>query len=118
MHASYCPAAVRGLTLAEASTLKPVMAFIAHYVNQSGPFPEMQAAVIACGDSIVRSVLEALAEHTPRSQVDNYADILLALNKHYGRYLAQWLQVLKQPDYPTRIISQEDKDRFAKAILK
>lgn len=70
------------------------------------------------GQEIVKTALICVAVRTPRTHVEAFADIFMALNKKYVTETAAWMKILEVPDFPAPGISETDKEQFLKAILR
>lgn len=51
--------------------------------------------------------------------MDQFAEVLFALNKHCFALLAVWLkEALQTPGFPSSRVTSEQKDRFCQQILR
>ena len=56
---------------------------------------------------------------TPSNRLEPISDLILALNRKYCEQLSQWLnQLLSQDGFPTARPTKQDKDNFARFILR
>lgn len=70
------------------------------------------------GQDIIKTTLLCIGVRTPRTQVDVFADIFMALNKKYVTEMAVWMKILEVPDFPAPSMVAADKEQFSKAILR
>nr|CAH7738201.1 unnamed protein product [Callosobruchus chinensis] len=110
--------AILALVLPEIQTLKAVSSFLVHFISQSRE--SSQADVVqAFGESLVLRILMNLGTTAPRSSVDIFSDIILALNKKYCDNLSRWLNsLLAQEGFPSSRISNLQKENFIKSVLR
>ncbi|CAH2001460.1 unnamed protein product [Acanthoscelides obtectus] len=60
-----------------------------------------------------------LGTTAPRSSVDIFGDVILALNKKYCDNLSRWLNsLLAQEGFPSSRISNQQKENFIKSVLR
>ncbi|KAJ8931893.1 hypothetical protein NQ314_015162 [Rhamnusium bicolor] len=106
------------LALPETQTLKSISIFLVHFISQSRE--TSQADVVqSYGESLVLRILMNLGSTAPRSSVDIFSDILLALNKKYCDNLSRWLNsLLAQEGFPSPRISTRQKEAFIKSVLR
>ncbi|KAJ3642174.1 hypothetical protein Zmor_024983 [Zophobas morio] len=110
--------AVLCLSLPEAQTLKLCASFLVNFISQSRD--TAQASVVQnYGESLVLRILLNLGSTAPRSSVDIFSDLLLALNKKYCDNLSRWLNtLLAQEDFPSPRISRQQKEHFIRQVLR
>ncbi|RZC40401.1 importin-13, partial [Asbolus verrucosus] len=110
--------AVLCLSLPEAQTLKLCTSFLVNFISQSRD--TAQANVVQnYGESLVLRILLNLGSTAPRSSVDIFSDLLLALNKKYCDNLSRWLNsLLAQEDFPSPRISRQQKENFIRLVLR
>lgn len=106
------------LSLPEAQTLKLCTSFLVNFISQSRD--TAQANVVQTyGESLVLRILVILGSTAPRSSVDVFSDLLLALNKKYCDNLSRWLNaLLAQEDFPSPRISRQQKETFIRLVLR
>ncbi|CAG9822067.1 unnamed protein product [Phaedon cochleariae] len=110
--------AILCLVLPEIQTLKAVSSFLVHFISQSRDTSQAEV-VQSYGESLVLRILMNLGSTAPRSSVDVFSDIFLALNKKYCDSLSRWLNsLLVQEGFPSPRISSQQKDAFVKSVLK
>lgn len=110
--------ATKSITLPENGPMKYGTQFLTHFILQSRNHPCMMQAILNGGESLVRTTLMCIGSHSPRTQVDIFADIFLSINKKYSRELITWLKVLEIPNFPTGYLTLEEKQSFMKAIIR
>ncbi|KAK6484382.1 importin-13 [Huso huso] len=85
----------------------------------SGDVPPIGQVVHEDGKLLLQAVLEGIGGQSSRTLVDQFAEILFALNKHCFSYLSLWLkEVLQQPGFPSSRVTQEQKNTFTQQILR
>lgn len=110
--------AILCLVLPEIQALKQISSFLVQFISQSRE-TSLAQVIQAYGESLVLRILINLGTTAPRSSVDIFSDILLALNKKYCDNLSRWLNsILSQEGFPTPKISAPQKDAFIKSILR
>ncbi|KAK7888825.1 hypothetical protein WMY93_024385 [Mugilogobius chulae] len=66
-----------------------------------------------------KRVLEGIGGGASRSLMDQFAEVLFALNKHCFALLNIWLkEALQPPGFPSSRVTTEQKDRFCQQILR
>lgn len=110
--------AMKAMTLPEVGAIKHSICFLVHFILQSRDLPHLRSAVLKKGEEIIHTTLLCIGVYTMRNHVDYFADIFVALNKKYPAELVAWLKLLEVPDFPTVYVSAQDKDAFAKAIVR
>ncbi|EFA09709.1 importin-13 [Tribolium castaneum] len=110
--------AVLCLSLPETQTLKLCTSFLVNFISQSRD--TAQANIVQnYGESLVLRILINLGNTAPRSSVEIFSDLLLALNKKYCDNLSRWLNaLLAQEDFPSPRISRQQKENFIKLVLR
>lgn len=110
--------AMRAMTMPENGPVKCSVLFLAHFVLQSRNIEQLTATILVHGEEIVTTSLMCIAALTPRAQVEQFADLLLSLNKKYPTEYVSWLKILLMPSYPATSIKLEDKTMFMNALIK
>ncbi|CAH1099739.1 unnamed protein product [Psylliodes chrysocephalus] len=110
--------AILCLVLPEIQALKQVSSFLVQFISQSRE-TSLAQVIQAYGESLVLRILMNLGSTAPRSSVDIFSDILLALNKKYCDNLSRWLNsLLAQEGFPSPRITAPQKEAFIKSILR
>lgn len=110
--------ALKAITLPETGPRGHGVAFITHFIMQSRTYNNIYTTVLQKGSDILRTVIMCIGAITPRTHVDTFASIFVALNKNFPSEYIVWMQVLEMPQYPTHLISDKEKEHFAKALIK
>ncbi|XP_037040753.1 importin-13 [Bradysia coprophila] len=110
--------ALKAITLPETGPRGHGVAFITHFIMQSRTYNNIYTTVLQKGSDILRTVIMCIGAITPRTHVDTFASIFVALNKNFPSEYIVWMQVLEIPQYPTNLISDKEKEHFAKALIK
>lgn len=110
--------ALAALGMPENGPVKQSILFLTHFVMQSRNFPPMTRAVLDQGDRIISIMVTCVAIVAPRTQVELFADVFLAVNKKYPAEFVVWMKVLQVADYPTPEVSPANKKVFMDALIK
>ena len=110
--------AMKAMVLAEISTVKNALTFLNHFILQSRNFSNLTASVLLKGAEIIKVTLMNIGFRTPRTHIEIYGDIFIAFNKKYPAELVTWMKILEVQKFPTQIISANEKEQFAKLIIK
>ncbi|ALC46488.1 cdm [Drosophila busckii] len=111
--------ATRAMTLPENGPIRNSIQYITHFVMQSRNHAHITEVVLKSGEMIVHTAMTCVGYLTPRQQVDKFADVFLSLNKKYPAELILWLRaVMRVSNFPTDLVTEEDKTRFVSLIIK
>ncbi|EDX12495.1 GD20201 [Drosophila simulans] len=111
--------AQRGMTLPESGAIRNSIQFLTHFVMQSRNHAHVTEVVLATGEQTLYTAMMCVGYLTPRSQVDKFADILLAMNRKYAAEMAVWMKsLMATPNFPTQLITDADKTRYTALIIK
>ncbi|KAK9501148.1 hypothetical protein O3M35_002242 [Rhynocoris fuscipes] len=111
--------ATLSLLFPENSTVKSAATFLCSFITQSREHMILVNAVQENGEHLVHTMIRCIGGETPRSGLDIFSDVFLALNKKYCDYLARWLNsILAQENFPTERATTESKAQFTKMILR
>lgn len=103
----------------ESGPVKYACSFLSHFINVSRDHPPLNAIVNRHGEVLFMNVMQCLGGSASNSFVDNYVDIIFALNKKYFDNLCQWLTALVNTDgFPSGNVNKEQKQQFASLVLK
>uniref|UniRef100_A0A8C9VY09 Importin 13 n=1 Tax=Scleropages formosus TaxID=113540 RepID=A0A8C9VY09_SCLFO len=107
------------LEFPESPTVKSTCLFYAELLPHCGDVPAVGQVVQEDGKLLLKAVLKAIGGQSPRSLMEQFAEVLFCLNKHCPTLLAMWLkEALQPPDFPSPHVSAEQKDNFAEQILR
>ncbi|KAL4656030.1 importin-13-like [Arapaima gigas] len=107
------------LELPESPTVKSTCLFFAELLSHGRDVPRVGQVVQEEGKELLKAVLKAIGGRSPRSLMEQFAEVLFSLNKHCPTLLQVWLkEALQQPDFPSPHLSVEQKDTFAEQILR
>ncbi|XP_050507704.1 importin-13 [Diabrotica virgifera virgifera] len=110
--------AILCLVLPEIQAVKQVSSFLVQFISLSRE-TSLAQVIQAYGESLVLRILMNLGSTAPRTSVDIFSDILLALNKKYCDNLSRWLNsLLAQDGFPSPRITASQKEAFVKSILR
>lgn len=106
------------MTLPEIGSVKNSISFLTHFIMQSRTYPAMTTSVLEKGEEIIRTTLLCIGCVTPRTQVDIFADIFVAMNKKYPAELIVWMKILEVPQFPSNLVNNQEKEYFMKSVIK
>ncbi|MBN3314942.1 IPO13 protein, partial [Atractosteus spatula] len=110
---------VLSLKFPEAPTVKSTCLFFTELLPHCADTPPIGQVVQEDGKLLLQAVLEAVGGQASRSLMDQFAEVLFALNKHCFNCLALWLKEALQPQgFPSSRVSTEQKDTFSQQILR
>ncbi|KAK9900916.1 ARM repeat-containing protein [Cystobasidium minutum MCA 4210] len=117
--------AVEGLGLQERVGLQKTIQLLTAAVNEAAADstrPDIASLFLsmmqAHGRSAMERTLAGIGGKLPRSNLGYLAELLLAFSKRMPNETRSWLKELFAQDaFPSRRVSQEQKDRYAKAIM-
>ena len=119
MHVNAIQCALRSLGCPETPTVKTTISFFLSYVNASVSHEKAVEMLNLFGQELVANVLACIGGHGPRSNVDLFSDIILALNKNYITQSSRWLQnALDREGYPSKLVTTVQKEYFRKMITR
>lgn len=110
--------ALRAIELPEMCAVKNGISFLSHFISQSRNYPNMTSTVLERGLDIVQRTINCIGIITPRSQVDIFAEIFIALNKKYPAELVTWMKILESDGFPTHAVTEADRLQFMKLIIR
>lgn len=85
---------------------------------QSRNYPTMTTTVHEKGEEIIHTTLLCIGCITPRTQVDIFADIFVAMNKKYPAELIVWMKILELQQFPSNLVNNQEKESFMKSIIR
>lgn len=106
------------LVLPETSVSKHSVMFLQHFIMQSRNYPNATNAILKNGEGLIQNILLCIAALTPRTHVEVFADIFVALNKKYPAEMVAWLKMLDISEFPVPAISINDKREFRTSIIR
>ncbi|XP_039592000.1 importin-13 isoform X1 [Polypterus senegalus] len=110
---------VLSLKFPEAPTVKATCLFFTELLPHCGDVQLIGQVVHDDGRMLLQALLEGIGGQSSRNMMDQFAEILFALNKHCFSYLSLWLKdLLQQPTFPSSRLTQEQKDTFCQQILR
>ncbi|XP_051788454.1 importin-13 isoform X1 [Erpetoichthys calabaricus] len=110
---------VMSLKFPEAPTVKATCLFFTELLPHCGDVQLIGQVVHDDGRLLLQALLEGIGGQSSRNMMDQFAEILFALNKHCFSYLSLWLKdLLQQPTFPSSRLTQEQKDTFCQQILR
>lgn len=63
--------------------------------------------------------MQAVGGESPRAVIDSMADVFWALNKWHLESMARWMnEVVNQDGFPSPKATREEKEQFARRVLK
>jgi len=106
------------MTFQEVPTMKNACYFLSSYVSDVSIQGDKEV-LLSFGKSLVAQLLLCIGATAPRTHLDSYSDILLALNKNFTTELAVWLnELLIAENFPSVVPSNLEKEQFKKSVLR
>ena len=121
LHVKSINIALESLYCQESSTLKAAINFFTSYIAVAANTDAKEIAEMLSlfGQDLVYRVLLCIGGVVPRTNIEMFADILIALNRHFGTKASNWFQsALKQEGFPSKLVSSRDKENFQKILLR
>ncbi|XP_066920866.1 importin-13-like [Clytia hemisphaerica] len=107
------------MTLQETPTIKSTCHFVVTYLGVVSVYDTGKEVFLRCGKDIIGRVLLCIGVTAPRSLLDNYSDVLLAINKNFSTESSVWLnELLLTENFPTSVPTQQQKELFRKMVIK
>lgn len=114
---------IRALDLQERVALQKTIQLLTAFVNQA--VVEEQSANIYLpllqvhGRSVLQLTLAGVGGRLPRSNLGYLAELLLAFSRRMPNETREWLkQLFAQEGFPSTRVSKEQKDRYAKNVMR
>ena len=105
----------------ENGPVKASSSFLAHFVNVSREHASLAQVVNRQGEVLFMNTMQCIGSESSFSSsfVDQYVDVLFALNKKYFDNLCQWLtSFVNTEGFPSVNVNKEQKQQFASLVLK
>lgn len=121
MHIRAISVALDALYCQEPPTIKASVNLFVSYITAAASVEnkEVTEMLSQFGQDLVFRVLVCIGGVTPRTNLDIFADILMALNRHFITNAASWLKdALNQEGFPTKAVSHSEKLNFQKMLLR
>lgn len=110
---------VLSLKFPEAPTVKSTCLFFTELLPHCFDVPPLARIVEEEGKLLLQAVLEGIGGGASRSLMDQFAEVLFALNKNCFALLTVWLkEALQSPGFPSSRVTTEQKDHFCQQILR
>lgn len=78
----------------------------------------MMNSLLKKGEEIIHATLLCIGVYSLQTHVDVYADIFVSFNKKYPAELIAWMKILEVSEFPTSCVTNEDKEKFMKLVLR
>jgi len=112
-------AAISCLTMPEQHPVKSSASFISNLISVSREVEPLVPLVNTHGEALFMQIIKCIGGEASRSFTDYFTDILLALNKKYFDNLCRYMNSMVAMDgFPTEMCSREQKEHFARMVLK
>jgi len=112
-------AAISCLTMPEQHPVKSAASFITQLVSVSREVEPLVPIVNTHGETLFMQVIKCVGGEASRSYIDYFTDILLALNKKYFDNLCRYMNSMVAMDgFPSEFCTREQKEHFARMVLK
>ena len=119
LHIKVIQCALDALSCQETPTVKAATNFCTTYIGAAAVGNQGTEMLDLFGQDLTTRLLACIGGLSPRSNVDLFADILLALNRHFISKVAQWLQYsLEKEGFPSQFVTSVQKDNFKKTIIR
>ncbi len=119
LHIKAIRCALQFLGCQETPTIKTTVYFFIAYIDNSINHEKAIEMLDLFGQDLVINVLACIGGHGPRSNVDLFSEIILALNKQYISKSSAWLQnALDQEGFPSKLVTKAQKDDFRKMVTR
>lgn len=106
------------MQLPETGPVKYSISFVSHFILQSRSYDNMTKSILRNGQEIITNIILCIATYTPRTHIDSFSEIFVAINKKYPSELALWIKVLTVPDFPNRTVTVKEKEFFIKGVIR
>ncbi|XP_074641509.1 importin-13-like [Tubulanus polymorphus] len=111
--------ALYGLCLPEHHTFKSCCCFLTELLNANEKLPVVKEIIMNHGQVLLDRLLQVIGAEQHRGCNDHVSDTMQALNKNFNEYSRKWLNdLLSQDGYPSPRLTQDDKERFVKSVLR
>lgn len=119
LHIKAIQCALDALSCQETPTVKAATNLFTSYIGAAATGNQGTEMLDLFGQDLITRVLACIGGLSPRSNVDLFADILLAFNRHFITKVAQWLQhsIVKE-GFPSQFVTNAQKDNFKKTIIR
>ncbi|KAI0222697.1 Importin-13 [Lamellibrachia satsuma] len=112
-------AGVVGLGMNESPTVKASCQFLSELIHGSDKLPAAKDVIARHGLSLIERLMRAVGGESPRAVIDSMADVFWALNKWHLESMARWMnEVVNQDGFPSPKATREEKEQFARRVLK
>ena len=121
LHIKAITIALDSLYCQESPTLKASVNFFTSYTVAAATIDtkEITEMLFLFGQDLVNRVLMCIGGVAPRTNIDVFADILIAFNRHFVTETSIWLKnSLKQEGFPSKLVSNSEKENFQKTLLR
>jgi len=112
-------AAISCLTMPEQHPVKSVASFLTNLISVSREVEPLIPLVNTHGETLFMQVMKCVGGEASRSYIDYFTDIVLALNKKYFDNLCRYMNSMVNTEgFPTEVCTREQKEHFARTVLK
>lgn len=112
-------AGIVGLGMNESPTVKTSCQFLSELIHGNDKLPAAKEVIARHGLSLVERLMRAIGGESPRAVIDSMADVFWALNKWHLESMAKWMnEVVSQDGFPCPKATREEKEQFARRVLK
>jgi len=112
-------AAISCLTMPEQHPVKSVASFLSNLISVSREVEPLVPLINNHGETLFMQVMKCVGGEASRSYIDYFTDIILALNKKYFDNLCRYMNGMVATDgFPTEVCTREQKEHFARMVLK
>ncbi|XP_065125019.1 importin-13 [Paramisgurnus dabryanus] len=103
----------------ETPTLKATCLLFTELVSHCEDIPAVRKVLEEDGKLLLQTLLEGAGGESPRSLIEDYAEVLFSMSCNCPGVLSLWLrEVLLLPGFPSSHLTVEHKERFCQQILR
>lgn len=110
--------AVLGLALPETFTIKASAYFLQEFLIMGNEVPWVKELIQKYGGDMIIQVLKAIEGGSSRTALDQFADLLLCINKHQIDELTKFVSNLNKTCLPLAMQTMEQREQFCRHILR
>ncbi|XP_020798003.1 importin-13-like [Drosophila serrata] len=111
--------ALKGMSLQEGVAIRGSINFLVNLLSQARCYGHLEQIVLGSLEEIFSTSIMCIASFVPPSEVENFAGLFFALNKHFSNETLSFVfDVLSQPDFPKPHITLHEKTILTMVLLK
>nr|XP_055058873.1 importin-13 [Misgurnus anguillicaudatus]XP_055058875.1 importin-13 [Misgurnus anguillicaudatus] len=103
----------------ETPTLKATCSLFTELVSHCEDIPAVRKVLEEDGKLLLQTLLEGVGGQSPRSLIEDFAEVLFSMSCNCPGVLSLWLrEVLLPPGFPSSHLTVEHKEQFCQQILR